>query len=118
MTLEQAQAHIEALSQQVTVLAQQAQTQEDHIQHLIAKASAADETHRQIHQELVHTKALQSNGKQEFRLIDPKTMKPEKLGVDKGPAWKQWSEDTRAFVEYLSLGTQAIRGPPRTFDRR
>ena len=103
MTLEQAQAHIEALSQQVTVLAQQAQTQQDHIQQLVAKASAADETHRQIHQELVQAKALQPNGKQEFRLVDPKTMTPEKLGVDKGPAWKQWSEDTRAFVENLSL---------------
>ena len=102
MTWEQALAQIEALTQQVTTLIQQGQNAADHIQQLIVKANAADETHRQIHQELVQTKALRANGQQDFRLIDPKTMKPDKLGSDKGPAWKQWSEDTRAFVENLS----------------
>ena len=96
MTAEQMQQQIEALTQQVTTLTQQAQTNE-------ARLTAADVAHQQLHKELNATKAQLATSKQGFKLVDPKTMKPDKLGSKGGPAWKQWSEDTRAFVENLSL---------------
>ena len=34
-------------------------------------------------------------------MIDPKTMIPAKLGTGKRP-WRQWAEDTRAYVAMLS----------------
>lgn len=45
------------------------------------------------------TQVNRRKGKEEFRLIDPKTMIPEKLG--KNP-WRQWDEDTRAYVAMFS----------------
>ena len=104
MTWEQAQAHIEALNQQVAQLTQQNQGHTDLIQQLAARATAADESHQQLHREMATAKGQLANSKSGFRLIDPKTMKPEKLGSKDGPTWKQWSEDTRAFVENLDVG--------------
>ena len=73
---------------------------------MITRAASADEEHKQMHMELVKTQGqlAQANtgGKGEFRLIDPKTMIPEKLGSNKSP-WRQWAEDTRAYVAMLSL---------------
>ena len=98
-TAEHIQQQLEALRNQVTALTQQAQNYE-------ARLTAADTAHQQIHQELVATRAqiatASANTNQGFKLVDPKTMKPEKLGPKDGPTWKQWSEDTRAFVEALN----------------
>ena len=95
MTWEQAQAHIDALNQQVNILT-------DQLQQLTTRAAAADTQHQQIHQELERTKVLLAAGGkgQEFKLIDPKTMCPNKLGTQ--TPWKQWAEDTRAYVSMLS----------------
>ena len=48
MTWEQAQAHIEALNQQVAQLIQQNQGHTDLIQQLVARATAADESHSNL----------------------------------------------------------------------
>ena len=74
-TLEQATQLIDQLNQQVN--------------QLMTRATSADEEHKQMHMELVKTQGqlAQANtgGKSEFRLIDPKTMIPEKLGSSKRP---------------------------------
>ena len=76
------------------------------ITQLTTRANAADEEHRRMHAELEQTKAqlTQANaagGKGEFRLIDPKSMCPDKLDTSKTP-WRQWAETTRAYVSMLS----------------
>ena len=78
MTWEQAQAHIDALNQQVNILT-------DQLQQLTTRAAVADTQRQQIHQELERTKVLLAVGGkgQEFKLIDPKTMCPNKLGTEK-----------------------------------
>ena len=77
MTLEQAIQMIDQLAQQVNLLNNQ-------VTQLTTRATSADEEHKQMHTELVKTQGqlVQANtgGKGEFRLIDPKTMIPEKLG--------------------------------------
>ena len=89
--MEQATQLIDKLSQQVA--------------QLMTRATSADEENKQMHMELVKTEGqlAQANagGKSEFRLIDPKTMIPEKLGSNKSP-WRQWAGDTRAYVAMLS----------------
>ena len=83
MTLELAVQQIEALIQQVN--------------QLVTRANAADEEHRRVHAELESTKiqlAHAGGGKGEFRLIDPKTMIPDKLTTDK-TYWKKWAERSR-----------------------
>ena len=94
-TLEQATDLINQLTTQVT--------------QLLTHAATSDDEHRQMHTELMkHQGQLtQANigGKPEFRLVDPKTMAPEKLGSNKHPlpqGWRQWADDTRAYVENLS----------------
>jgi len=92
MTWEQALQVIELMQQQMT--------------QLTARSNATDAEHIRVHNELERTQAqLAQNsttgGRGEFRLIDPKTMIPDKLGTDKAP-WKQWAEDTRAYVAMLS----------------
>jgi len=92
MTWEQAQPPVHQTAAQIT--------------QLMTRANAADEEHRRMHAELEHTKAQltqanASGGKGEFRLIDPKSMIPDKLGTDK-TSWRQWAENTRAYVAMLS----------------
>ena len=92
MTLELAAQRIDYLNQQLN--------------QLLTRANAADEEHRQVHAELEGTKAQLAQvsaggGKGEFRLIDPKTMIPDKLSTDEAP-WKKWAESTRAYVAMLS----------------
>ena len=92
MTWEQAQPHLDQMSAQIT--------------QLMARANAADEEHRRMHAELEHAKAQltqanASGGKGEFRLIDPKSMIPDKLDTSKTP-WRQWAESTRAYVAMLN----------------
>ena len=92
MTWEQALQVIEQMQQQIT--------------QLTARSNATDAEHIRVHNELERTQAqLAQNsttgGRGKFRLIDPKTMIPDKLGTGKAP-WKQWAEDTRAYVAMLS----------------
>ena len=89
--------------QQAKQIIEQLQSQ---VTQLTTRANAADEEHRRIHAELERSKiqliqANASNGKGEFKLIDPKTMIPEVLDNTKIP-WRRWSEDTRAYVSMLS----------------
>ena len=74
-TPEQANQMIDQLNQQVAQLTQQ-------ITQLLTRAATSDDEHRQMHTELMkHQGQLaQANlgGKPEFRLVDPKTMAPEK----------------------------------------
>ena len=108
MTLEQAQQSFDTLNQQVGAL-------HNLVTQLQTRAFASDEEHKQMHTELVKTQGqlAQANtgAKGEFRLVDPKTMIPEKLGSSKSP-WRQWAEDTRAFVAMLSpdLAQKAQKG--------
>ena len=102
MTAEQARLQLEALTQQVNQLQQQLQASNDLIANLQTRTNAAEEEHRRVHTEMAHMKGqLATGSKGEFKLIDPKSMIPEKLGSDKTP-WKKWAEDTRAYVEMLS----------------
>ncbi len=73
-TLEQATQMIDHLNEQTDYLNQQ-------INQLMARAASAGEEHKQRHME-VKGQLAQANagGNSEFRLIDPKTMAPEKLG--------------------------------------
>ena len=56
-----------------------------------------------MHAELQRTQQLAASpaSKSEFRLIDPKTMAPEKFGQSPEPSWLDWSENTRAYIEIL-----------------
>jgi hypothetical protein len=105
MTWEQAQPHVDQMAAQHTTMVTQ-------INQLMSRADAADAEHRRMHAELEQTKAqlTQANaagGRGEFRLIDPKSMIPDKLDTSKTP-WRQWAESTRAYVSMLSplLSTQ------------
>ena len=90
MTAEAAEARFQELEQRVNELLQ--------------RAHISDEEHRRTHAELERARAHGSGGKHaEFRLVDPKTMIPDKLGSATGPKWLAWSEGTRAFVEMLSV---------------
>ena len=119
-TPEQATQLIDQLNQQVAQLNQQATQQNQQatdlitqlttqVTQLLTRGATSDDEHRQMHTELMkHQGQLtQANmgGKPEFRLVDPKTMAPEKLGSNKHPlpqGWRQWADDTRAYVENLS----------------
>ena len=86
MSLELAAQMIDQLTQQVNQLNMQ-------VTQLTTRSTSTDEEHNQVHAKLVHTQAqlAQMNtwgGKGEIRLIDPKSMIPDKLGTDKSP-WRQ-----------------------------
>ena len=53
MTMQQAQAQIEALTQQMIQAVARAQAAEDQIQQLIARSAAADDAHRKLHEEIM-----------------------------------------------------------------
>ena len=87
-------------------MATQIATATAHINQLMSRTDAADAEHRAMHAELEQTKAqlAQANaagGRGEFRLIDPKSMIPDKLDTSKTP-WRQWAENTRAYVSMLN----------------
>ena len=103
LTGEQVQQMIDALNQQLSQAAARAQQQDDQIQQLIARSTVADEAHRKLHEEMLAIKTRSTSSEKEFRLVDPKTKCPVKLGSDKAISWKQWSEETRAYVENLSV---------------
>ena len=91
-TWEQAQPYLDTMATQIN--------------QLMSRADAADAEHRAMHAELEQTKAqlAQANaagGRGEFRLIDPKSMIPDKLDTSKTP-WRQWAENTRAYVSMFN----------------
>lgn len=59
--------------------------------------------HVRFHAELQRTQQLAATpaSRSEFRLIDPKTMAPEKFGHSPEPTWLDWSENTRSYIEIM-----------------
>ena len=65
---------------------------------LLQRVSASEEEHRRTHAQLEASRAQHTHG--EFRLIDPKTMVPERLsGRDQ---WRGWADASRSYIENLS----------------
>ena len=101
MSAEEAQAALQNLTAQHTVL--------------LSRMSGLENEHQRVHGELAkyhaeldesksRVAALESRpttggGSFAFRLIDPKTMVPEKLSGRS--QWRGWSEATRSYVENL-----------------
>ena len=80
MTAEEAQGRIEQLEQTVNQLA--------------TWSIGAQKEHEKKHTELAQAKAqiaavISAGGKGDFRLIDPKSMKPDNIGGTGGPPWLQ-----------------------------
>ena len=64
------------------------------VNQLKTRAATADAEHQQMHAELMKHQGQLTHanigGKQEFRLVDPKSMAPEKLGSSKHPLPQGW----------------------------
>ena len=90
MSAEEAQARISQL--------------EEKVNQLLLRATASEDEHRRAHLEMERMSSLAASagGHKDFRLIDPKSMIPEKLGGAGGPGWRAWSEQTRTYVEMMS----------------
>ena len=77
--------------EQATDLINQLTTQ---VAQLLTRAATAGDEHQQMHAELMKHQGQLTHanmgGKQEFRLVDPKTMSPEKLGSSKHPLPQGW----------------------------
>ena len=70
---------------------------------LLMRVAASEEEHRRTHAEMERSKALMVNigpWNSEFRLIDPKSMIPERLA--NRPQWRGWSKASRSYIENLS----------------
>ena len=75
MSSEEARGRIEAL--------------EAHVTQMIAALTASQAEHNRVQAELQRTQqpAASPASKNEFRLVDPKTMVPEKFGGTSEPSW-------------------------------
>ena len=89
MSPDEARGRIEALETQMT--------------QITAALTASQAEHTRVHAELQRTQQLSATPtfKNEFRLIDPLTMSPEKFGQSCEPNWPDWSESTRSYIEIL-----------------
>ena len=89
MSSDEARSRLEALETQVT--------------QLTAALTASQAEHVRVHAELQRTQqqATTQAPRNEFRLIDPRTMAPEKFGQSSAPSWLDWSESTRSYLEIL-----------------
>ena len=89
MSSEEARSRLEAL--------------EAHVIQITAALTASQAEHTRVHAELQRTQQLAATPapRNEFRLIDPKTMAPEKIGQSSEPSWLDWSENTRAYIEVM-----------------
>ena len=89
MSHDEARARIEAL--------------EAHVTQITAALTASQAEHVRVHAELQRTQQLAATpaSRNEFRLIDPKTMAPEKFGSSPEPTWLDWSENTRSYIEIM-----------------
>jgi hypothetical protein len=76
---------------------------EAHVAQITAALTASQAEHTRVHNELQRTQQMASHStpKNEFRLIDPKTMAPEKFGQSPEPTWLDWSENTRSYIENM-----------------
>ena len=79
---------------------------EQHYNALLQRVGALEEEHRRTHAELHQARAqlaagVAGGGKSEFRLIDPKSMVPDKLA--NRSQWRAWSEASRAYIENLDV---------------
>ena len=76
---------------------------EAHVTQITAAIATSQAEHVRVHAELQRTQQLAatSGPKNEFRLIDPKTMAPEKFGQSSEPSWLDWSENTRSYIEIM-----------------
>ena len=80
----------DALNAQVTALNAQVASLTDQHNALTSTYNSAEQQHHSTHQEL--QRQISAGGKGEFKLIDPKSMRPDKLtGTDKTPWRKYWS---------------------------
>ena len=59
--------------------------------------------HKRVHSEMERLEKQKGGSHIPFRLIDPKTMSPDKFGLKAGPGWHSWSASTRAFIEMLDV---------------
>ena len=96
MSVEEARTRFEALENRVLELQQGLATATQRVQ-------TAEAEHQRLHAELERTRTLASAPRSDFKLIDPKSMIPEKFGTKAGPTWLDWSEGTRAYVEMLDV---------------
>ena len=96
MSVEEVRTRFEALENRVLELQQGSATATQRVQ-------TAEAEHQRLHAELERTRTLASAPRSDFKLIDPKSMIPEKFGTKAGPTWLDWSEGTRAYVEMLDV---------------
>lgn len=94
MSAEEARGRIEALEARVAQLA-------DALTSATQRVVASEAEHARVHAELQRTQQMAGALRNDFRLIDPKSMVPDKFGQSSGPAWLDWSEGTRSYVEML-----------------
>ena len=91
MSSDEARGRIEAL--------------EAHVMQITAALTASQAEHVRVHAELQRTQQIAATPatRNDFRLIDPKTMAPEKFGQSPEQSWLEWSENTRSYIEILDL---------------
>ena len=102
MSSDEARGRIEALEAHVTQMTTAfTALQAEHV----AALTASQAEHVRVHAELQRTQQLAATPatRNDFRLIDPKTMAPEKFGQSPEQSWLDWSENTRSFVEMMSM---------------
>ena len=90
---------------------------EAHVTQITAALTASQAEHTRVHNELQRTQQMATNPapRNEFRLIDPKTMAPEKFGQTSEPSWLEWSENTRAYIEIMD---QDVANALKTVENR
>ena len=89
MSSDKARARIEAL--------------EAHVTQITVGRTATQAEHVRVHAEVQRTQQLAATpaSRNEFRLIHPKTMPPQKFGQSREPSWLDWSENTMAYIEIM-----------------
>ena len=98
MSSDEARSRLEALEAQVT--------------QMTAALTASDAEHVRAHAELQRTQqqATTHAPRNEFRLIDPRTMAPEKFGQSSEPSWLDWAENEHEVL-YRDAGLRSSQCP-------
>ena len=82
------------------------QAMEARYNELAQRLVVSEQEHLSTHEQFTKIKAESvtghGQGKYQFRLIDPKSMAPEKFGGKNGPQWQLWSHTTKEYVGMLS----------------
>ena len=80
------QSRIEELERQVVAALARVQSSETELINVRTRLQTSEDEHRRVHGELEKAQTNGGGGKGlQFRLIDPKTMIPEKFGSKSGP---------------------------------